>query len=97
MRDRDHLIEGENAGRARERGDQVGDRRRSVGDRVFELEGLGAAREADLDQDAAGDAIGLIVGEPMGALDDDLVAHAARVGQARDLRRVGAGDARRGL
>ena len=33
----------------------------------------------------------------MRALDDDLVPHAPGVGQARDLRRVVAGDARGGL
>ena len=97
VRDRDHLIERQNAGRARERRDQVGDRRRPVGDRVFQLEGLGPAGQADLDEDPAGDPVGLIVGEPVRALDDDLVAHVARVGQASDLRRIGAGDARRGL
>ena len=62
---------------------EIGDRRRPLGDRVLELERLRAPGQADLDEDAAGHAIGLVVGEAVGALDDDLVAHAVRVGQAR--------------
>jgi len=85
------------ARRAREGRDQIGHRRGLLGDRVLELERLRAAGQPDLDQHAAGDPVGLVVGEAMRALDHDLVPHPARVGQARDLRRVVAGDARRGL
>ena len=42
----------------------------------LQLERLRSTRQADLDEDAAGDPVRLVVGEPVGALDDDLVAHA---------------------
>ena len=89
--------EGQDAGRAGEGRDQVGDGRRPLSDGVFQLERLRAAGQADLDEDAAGDAVGLVVGEAVSALDDDLVAHPAGVGQADDLGRVVAGDAGGGL
>jgi hypothetical protein len=95
--DRDHLLEGKDARRAREGRDQIRDGRRPVADRLLQLEGLCPARQANLDEDPTADPVGLIVGEPMRALDDDFVPHAAAVGQPGDLHRVGAGDARGGL
>src|SRR5207248_1416457 len=74
-----------------------GDGGRALADRLLQLEGLGPARQADLDEHAAGNAIGLVVGEPVRALDHDLMVHATRVRQARDLGRIIAGDARRRL
>src|SRR5207302_5273544 len=87
----------EDAGRAREGRDQVRDRRRSLRNRVLELEGLCAARQADLHEHAPGHPVRLIVGEAMRALNHDLVAHPARIGKACDLGRIVTGDARRGL
>ncbi len=45
----------------------MGDGRRPLGDRLLQLEGLRPARQPDLDEDAAGDAVGLVVGEPVGS------------------------------
>jgi len=56
-----------------------------------------APAEPDLDERAAGDAVALVVAEPVGALDDEFAPHAGGVGQARDLRGVVARHARRGL
>ena len=76
---------------------QIGDGGGALVDRPFQLPGMVEQVIADLDDLCAGGAVGVVVGEAVHRLHDDLVLHAIGVGETLHPDRVVAGDAGRRL
>ena len=96
MGDLADLVEGQHA-TAGVGGAEVGDGGGALVDGRLHLPRVAVEVVADLDDLCAGGAVGVVVGETVHGLDDDLVLHAVGFGQAVHLCGVAAGDAGGGL
>ena len=80
-----------------ERGDQIGHGRRPLVDGALQLPGVRTLAVPYLHQLGSRRSVGLVVGKPVGVLDDYLVLHSLGVGQPLHLYRIAARDTGRGL